>query len=367
MNKRYYSLGLMSGTSLDGIDASIIVSNGENDLEIIDNYYEKYDKSFQFKLKEFINKTISFEYINNNKALYKKLENQLTINHAKVSKEIINKNKDIPIDFIGFHGQTILHNPKKGISIQMGDPNLLSQLLKKKIYFNFRQNDILNGGEGAPLTPIYHYQIFKKIKLEPPVIFLNIGGIANISYIDINEEITSFDVGPGNCLIDQWIDQTINKDFDRDGLIAESGKIDNNILYQAINNNKYLKSNQKSFDIKNFDTSFVHGLNLENGVATLTAYTAYIIAERINKINRNQIPIILCGGGRKNKFLLKNISKYTKYNLINIDNFGIDGDYIESQAFAYLTIRSYLKKNISFPSTTGVKLPVTGGEMFENF
>jgi len=357
----------MSGTSLDGVDASIILSDGEKKLDIIDNYYEKYDNNFKFSLKDFINRTTSPEYIKNKKDLYRKLENQLTTNHAKVSKEIINKNKDIRIDFVGFHGQTILHKPKKGISIQMGDPNLLSQLLKKKIYFNFRQNDILNGGEGAPLTPIYHYQIFKKIKLELPIIFLNIGGIANISYININEKITSFDVGPGNCLIDQWICQNINKDFDRDGLIAESGKIDNSILNQAIDDHMYLKSNRRSFDIKNFDTSFVRRLTLENGAATLTAYTAHIIAEGINKINENKIPIILCGGGRKNKFLLKNISKHTKYNLINIDNFGINGDYVESQAFAYLAIRSYLKKYISFPSTTGVKLPVTGGEMFENF
>ena len=165
MNKRYYSLGLMSGTSLDGVDASIILSDGEKKLDIIDNYYEKYDNNFKFSLKEFINKVTSLEYIKNNKDLYRKLENQLTINHAKVSKEIINKNKDIQIDFIGFHGQTILHKPKKSISIQMGDPNLLSQLLKKKIYFNFRQNDILNGGQGAPLSPLYHQLILSKIKL----------------------------------------------------------------------------------------------------------------------------------------------------------------------------------------------------------
>ena len=132
MNKRYYSLGLMSGTSMDGVDASIILSDGEEKLEIIDNCYEKYNDNFKLSLKEFIKKTSSPEYIKNNNSLYKQLENQLTVIHAKVSKEIINKNKDVRIDFIGFHGQTILHKPKQGISIQMGDPNLLSQLLKKK-------------------------------------------------------------------------------------------------------------------------------------------------------------------------------------------------------------------------------------------
>ena len=354
----------MSGTSLDGVDASLILSDGEKKLEIVDNYYEKYEENFKSKLKKLVNNVTNLEYLKKNKRIYRKLEKQLTIKHAKVSKKIINKNKDKPINFVGFHGQTILHNPEEGISIQMGDPNLLSQLLKKKIYFNFRKNDILNGGEGAPLTSIYHYQIFKKTQLKPPIIFLNIGGIANMTYINIKEEITSYDLGPGNCLIDQWVNKNTNRNFDRDGLIAKSGKIDRDVLNQAIKNYSHLKSNKKSFDIKNFDSSFVKGLTLENGAATLTAYTAQIIAEKINKVNRNKISIILCGGGRKNKLLIKNISKRTKYNLINIDNFGINGDYIESQAFAYISIRSYLKKNISFPSTTGVKFPVSGGELF---
>ncbi len=367
MNKGYYSLGLMSGTSVDGIDASIILSDGEKKVEIIDNYYEKYNDDFKFKLKEFIRLTISSEYIKNNKDLYKKLENQLTITHANVSNTIIKKNKGIQIDFVGFHGQTIIHDPKKTTTIQMGNPNLLSQMLKKKICFNFRHKDILHGGEGAPLTPIYHHQILKKINLKPPVIFLNLGGIANLSYIDTNEKLFGFDIGPGNCLIDQWIFKNTKKNFDKDGLIAASGKIDENILSQAIENIDYLKLNQKSFDIKNFDSSFVQELTLKNGAATLTAYTAHIITEKINKISENKILIILCGGGRKNKFLLKKISQNTKHKLINIDNFGINGDYVESQAFAYLAIRSYLKKYISFPSTTGVNFPITGGEIFEKF
>ena len=174
-------------------------------------------------------------------------------------------------------------------------------------------------------------------------------------------------MGPGNCLIDKWIYQNIDKNFDNNGLIAETGKIDYNILDKALDNCLCIKSKQRSFDIKDFDISFVKGLSLENGAATLTAYTAYIIAEKINKINNNKISVILCGGGRKNKFLIKNILKRIKYALIDIDKLGIDGDYIESQAFAYLAIRSCLKKNISFPSTTGVKISVSGGEMFKNF
>lgn len=367
MNKNYYSLGLMSGTSMDGVDASIIVSDGEKKLEIIENYYEKYDYDFKCKLREFIKNTDSLEYLEKNKTTYKQLEEQLTRTHFETSKKIIRKAKNIQIDFVGFHGQTILHQPKKGFSIQMGNPNLLSNLLKKKIYFNFRKKDILNGGEGAPLTPIYHYLICKTYEIKLPVIFLNLGGVANITYIKSDKEISSFDVGPGNCLIDQWVRENTNKDYDELGMIAAKGKIEADIIKKAVENKYYLKFKQRSFDIKDFDISFVRGLNLENGAATITEYTSRIIADKIKKFNDKDILILLCGGGRKNKFLLKNISKIVKNNLTNIDQIGIDGDYIESQAFAYLAIRSYLKKNISFPSTTGTRMAVSGGEEFNNY
>ena len=328
MNKNYYSLGLMSGTSMDGVDASIIVSDGEKKLEIIENYYEKYDYDFKCKLREFIKNTDSLEYLEKNKTTYKQLEEQLTRTHFETSKKIIRKVKNIQIDFVGFHGQTILHQPKKGFSIQMGNPNLLSNLLKKKIYFNFRKKDIL---------------------------------------IKSDKEISSFDVGPGNCLIDQWVRENTNKDYDELGMIAAKGKIEADIIKKAVENKYYLKFKQRSFDIKDFDISFVRGLNLENGAATITEYTSRIIADKIKKFNDKDILILLCGGGRKNKFLLKNISKIVKNNLTNIDQIGIDGDYIESQAFAYLAIRSYLKKNISFPSTTGTRMAVSGGEEFNNY
>ena len=367
MRKSYCTLGLMSGTSLDGVDVSLILSDGEKQLEIVDNYHKKYHYHFKSQLKKLINKINKSKDVKKNEYFYKKLENKLTLYHVEACKKLIKSNFKRKIDFIGFHGQTILHDPKNKISIQMGNPNLLSKSLKKKVYFNFRQNDILSGGDGAPLTPIYHRIIFKKINLKLPVIFLNIGGIANITYINKKNEIISCDVGPGNCLIDSWIYKKINKDFDKGGKLAQRGKVNKNIILKEISKKKYLKSKSRSFDIKSFDTLFVKKLILEDGLATLADFSARLIAKKIRKINKNKIPIIVCGGGRKNKFLIKKIVKYIKNDLINIDMFGINGDYIESQAFAYLAIRSHLKKKISFPSTTGVKFPVSGGRMFENF
>jgi len=370
MSKEYYSLGLMSGTSLDGIDASIILSDGENKLEIIDNCYEKYNHKFKLELGKFINCTTSIDFIKKNKSDYLRLEKKLTLLHADISQKILEKNKDINIDFIGFHGQTILHSPCNKFSIQMGNPNLLSEIVKKKVCFNFREQDIQNGGEGAPLSPIYHYLIFKKLKLNSPIIFLNLGGIANITFIK-NEEIYSTDIGPGNCLVDQWIKNKTKKSFDLNGLIAKSGKVNRTILNKAINHwrTNFIKKSSlnRSYDIKDFDISFIKKLNLKDGAATITEYTSQILADYFNNIEDDKTKIIICGGGRKNNFLLRNIFNKTKFQFELIDKYNINGDFIESQAFAYLAIRSYLKKNISFPSTTGVKNPVTGGKIFENF
>ena len=173
----------------------------------------------------------------------------------------------------------------------------------------------------------------------------------------------SMDIGPGNCLIDKWIRLNTDKSFDDNGTIARSGKIDKFILEQSLDNFYHSKiRKKKSFDISDFDLSFARGLTLENGAATLIEFTADILSKKI--LNDD---IYICGGGRKNKFLIESIKKKVKNKIKKIDDLGVDGDFIESQAFAYLAIRSYLKLPISFPETTGCKKPCTGGEVVENF
>tara|TARA_B100001248_G_scaffold260047_1_gene247347 strand:+ start:9857 stop:10972 length:1116 start_codon:yes stop_codon:yes gene_type:complete len=371
MQKNYTSIGLMSGTSGDGVDASIIYSDGINQYEVLKDKYFEYDTK--------IHKNIHLlkENISNPDDLIKynielrELERAITIFHAKVVKEInpINQNP-----LIGFHGQTIYHNSEKKISKQLGDGKLLNQLTQKKIIFNFRENDILNGGEGAPLSPIFHQLLTKQKKIKLPVCVLNIGGISNVTivkeYVNPNT-ILSKDIGPGNCLIDNWIRKNSDKKFDTDGQIALSGKKNDVIFEQAqeLYANR-INKNKKSFDTNDFDISFSRGLSLEDGAITLTEFTASIIAESLYQLNReNKInEIIICGGGRKNKTLLKSISNNlhvnTKVSLI--DDYGVDGDFIESQAFAFLAIRSYKKLPISFPNTTDCRQPCIGGEIIEN-
>ena len=366
MGKIYTALGLMSGTSMDGVDASIITSDGDREYSIkMDEYFE-YGDELRKKLINIREKVLVSEDLKAYSEDIKSLEREITLFHANAVNKILKTSK-IDIDFVGFHGQTILHDPKKKITKQLGDGNTLSQLTKKLVVYDFRQNDLKNGGQGAPLAPIYHNLLAKNFKekgiIELPITILNIGGIANITSINGSYKMTSMDIGPGNCLIDKWIIANSNKNFDNKGDIAKSGRIDKFILEQTIDNFFYnITNKRRSLDINDFDISFAKGLSLEDGAATITELTADIISK---KLSNNDVYV--CGGGRKNKYLIDLIQSKIKNKISHIDNLGINGSYIESQAFAYLAIRSYLKLPISFPETTGCNNPCTGGVIVKNF
>jgi len=366
MGKIYTALGLMSGTSMDGVDASIIKSDGNREYSIkMDKYFE-YGDELRQKLINIRAKVLVVDDLKTHSKEIKSLEREITLFHANAVNEILESSK-IEVGLLGFHGQTIFHDSKKKISKQLGDGNMLSQLTEKPVVYNFRQNDLENDGQGAPLTPIYHNLLAKtfkeKGKIKLPIIILNIGGIANITSINENYKMTSMDIGPGNCLIDKWIIANSDKNFDNNGDIARSGNIDKFILEQAIDNFFYNESSKKkSFDTSDFDISFAKGLSLEDGAATITELTSDIISKKLSDKD-----IYVCGGGRKNQFLIDSIQSKIKNNILQIDNLGIDGSYIESQAFGYLAIRSYLGLPISFPETTGCKKPSTGGVIAKNY
>ena len=378
--KEFVSIGLMSGTSMDGVDASIIKSNGNDQLvNILDRYYE-FNKEIYEKLVNLRNLIIQKEDLDKYSKEIEILDRELTLFHGEIVNQII-KEIDLTVNLIGFHGQTIYHNPKNLISKQLGNGQLLSQLTNTDVIYDFRQNDLKHGGQGAPLTPIFHNLISSLIGIKHnvncPINILNIGGISNLtktvemSEIDL---IKGFDIGPGNCLIDEWIRNNSSYRYDEFGNIGKSGSVNELILNQAIDNFT-TSSYSNSLDIKDFDTSFVRGLSLEDGCATLTKFTAHLIANGIKYCHQsnNQIQEIylMCGGGRKNNFLINCI----KQELLNqknitidiIDNYNFNGDFIESQAFGYLAIRSYLNLPISFPGTTGCKNKVTGGILAKNY
>ena len=375
-------MGLMSGTSLDGVDVSIIESDGNQDYTVIFDRYFQYNNSLISKILEARDKIFSKNDLNLYTDQLKSIEKEITLFHVKAVKETLEISKS-DVDLIGFHGQTIFHNPEIKITKQLGDGKLLSQLTKKKVVYNFRQNDIENGGQGAPLTPIFHNLLANKIKknfsLAFPINFLNIGGIANITTtVDWNNlskknKLNAYDIGPGNCLIDEWIRKNSKKKYDKDGLLARSGKTDRLILNQALENFTTISYYEKSLDIKDFDIFFAKGLSLENGAATITDFTAKLIANGINYMNSmidhsHMGKWLVCGGGRKNKYLLESIkNNFKKINIETIDKYEINGDFIESQAFAFLAIRSIEGMPNTFPNTTRCKQPSTGGVIVKNF
>ena len=363
MDKTINAVGLMSGTSMDGVDASLIRSDGYKIIDIIGDLYLKYDPELKSKLFKFSKKINSIEDLEKNYQEYQIIERELTLEHSKITYDLCKKYKIKP-DILGFHGQTILHKPRKKYSIQMGNGKLLSQLLEVDVVFKFRENDIKNGGEGAPLTPIYHHYLKEKLKLNKTILFLNIGGIANYT-LTKKKSFFAKDIGPGNCLMDMYISETMNKDFDEGGNLASTGKVDKILANNIIEHEIYNTKKNHSLDIKDFDINFVKGLQPKDAMATLNYVTAKIISENIKEDVNENFEIILCGGGRKNKTLVTNLKKFIDKKIYSIDKFKVNGDFIESQAFAYLSIRSLFKKNISFPNTTKVYKPITGGEIIK--
>jgi anhydro-N-acetylmuramic acid kinase len=363
MEKNLSALGFMSGTSGDGVDSSVISSNGKDSIIIKYNRFDAYPSKLSNKIHRIKENISKLQDLLKYSSYIEVLEREITDFHVDIATKI---SKQINYDLIGFHGHTIYHNADEKISKQIGLGNDLSGKTNKTVVCDFRQNDIKNGGEGAPLTPIYHLSLVKSLleenKIKIPISILNIGGIANITEIDKNFKIASRDIGPGNCLIDKWMRKNSNESFDKDGNFAKKGKKDKFIFDQYIENYYYSKINSKrSLDTNDFDISFAKGLSLDNGSTTITEITSELLSKKIGNNN-----IYVCGGGRKNKYLINSLKNKIKNKVISIDDLNIDGDFVESQAFAFIAIRSYLGLPISFPSTTNCKTPTVGGTIIKN-
>lgn len=293
--KIFTSLGLMSGTSMDGVDLSVIKSNGYDEFSSILNIYREFDNDLSKQLIGIRDKIFSAEDLRIHSGDLNNLEKKFTLFNVKFINDVIH-NIDEEIDLIGFHGQTIFHNSKIKVSKQLGDGKLLSSLIKKIVINNFRQNDLFHGGQGAPLTPIFHSLISKiirnKFKIDFPLTVVNIGGITNVTQIknesnSLNQNFFAYDIGPGNCLIDEWVRKHVNSSYDKNGSYASSGKVDSLVLNQAIDNFELI-SFDNSLDVKDFDLSFAKGLSFEDGCATLTKFTAFLISDGLKKISKKK-------------------------------------------------------------------------------
>ena len=351
----------MSGTSIDGVDFTYLETNGTDQVKVIFGKSYEYSNNYKLKIKKLIK-----EIQNNISLPLNKMDllisRQFLYMTNKFIKEFNIKSSDI--DYIGLSGQTIIHKPDNKISIQLGSGKFLSQHLKINIVSNFRENDILNGGQGAPIGAFYNKYLSNKFKKK--LLFINLGGIANICYVDQNKLI-AFDTGPANVLIDEFIWLRLKKQLDLNGLLSFKGKLDQSLLNEFLNDEYFKKNYPKSLDREYFNHFLNKTKNLSNedGMHTLSMLTVHSIKKGLDLLNEKIDQIVLTGGGRKNSFIFKKLKEITNIEVINIDNLGLNGDLLESEAFGYLAIRSIKKLPLSLKTTTGVKEPVTGGTLYK--
>lgn len=352
-------IGLMSGTSLDGIDCSLVETDGENSFYPIDNLYIPYTKEFQEKLRKLIDTHQNWFC----------LEKELTIQHANAVISLLQQSKFTAkdISIIGFHGQTIYSNPAEGIIWQIGNPHLLAEITGINVVSDFRRRDVAHGGQGAPLIPIFHQCLMNSET--KPVAIINIGGVANITYIDDNL-LLGFDTGPGNALINDAMLKYYDKPFDNNGEIAGQGLVNYLILNEILQDEFFLKQPPKSLDRNNFakySKLFKSHENPSDVIATLTKLTVESIKMSFEFLPKIPNKIYICGGGIKNTVMmtwLKENNRSTILSLSSVDSINLNVDFIESQGFAYIAARYLKNLPSSFQTTTAVNRETLSGVLF---
>ena len=347
----------MSGTSLDGIDAALLQTDGENHIVRKAFLTIPYNDRLRADIRACFG--IPQEQINRTKDVTR----ALTIAHAEAVHKLLKEHKINPeeVDLIGFHGQTISHAPDEGYTCQIGDGALLASITGIKVVNDFRTADVKAGGQGAPLVPVYHQAL--GAGLDKPIVFLNIGGVANVTYVGKDNELIAFDTGPGNALIDDWMLQKTCQKFDKEGKTALSGKVNKTILNSLLSHSFFSKTAPKSLDRNTFESQAWKNLSITDGAATLSVFTVQSIALACRHFPDQPKQWIVSGGGRHNKFLMEQIQQQINTPLSSIDDMKLNGDAIEAEGFGYLAVRSVKGLPISFPKTTGVPQPMTGGKL----
>lgn len=354
-----YVIGLMSGTSADGVDAAILRTDGRDVAEAGESLFVPYDDALRADILALmrgagdaakIAQSITDVHIQAVNALIKKVN---------VSRETFS--------LVGFHGQTIRHAPAEGITVQIGEPARMAAELGIPVVADFRSNDVNHGGQGAPLVPLYHAALAHH--LPKPLMVVNIGGVSNATWLGETGEIIGFDIGPGNALIDDWVFKHTGQRCDVDGEIAARGVADNDVVREFLRDPFFLADAPKSLDRLHFAAN-VHALiggknlSLEDGAAALTHMTAAAIGLSFGAVPANPRQVLICGGGRRNPTLMGLLKACVNAPVMAVEDVGWDGDMLEAQAFAYLAARSVQNLPLSLPTTTGVDQPVTGGVFY---
>jgi len=350
--ERFTVIGLMSGTSMDAIDVALLETDGDAYLAWGPHASTPYPSDLRSALLRLPADDVDVI----------RIEREVTDLHSQAVRAFCAENKiDLAtVDVIGFHGQTIKHEPQQGRTWQLGDGQRMANTLAKVFVNNFRQNDMDHGGQGAPFAPTYHRAIVRVRGVPQPIAVLNIGGVSNVTLID-GELLYACDCGPGNALIDDWLSARCGVPFDDGGRIAATGRVDEHGLAMLLSSPYFRQSGPKSMDRNAFSSDAISGLSPEDGAATLSAFTAAGVAAEAQRFPRQPKEWIVVGGGRLNDYLMAELRRRLGAPVKTAETFGWAGDAIEAQAFGYLAVRSILKLPLSWPGTTGVSEPVTGG------
>jgi anhydro-N-acetylmuramic acid kinase len=358
------AIGLMSGTSLDGVDVALIETDGERVGAFGPSGYRPYSESERAVLRQALAEAAHLSQRDIRPGILAEAERVVTSAHEEAVTAFLAQHgiASGTVDILGFHGQTVLHRPAERLTVQIGDAQALARRLHIPVMSDMRAADVASGGQGAPLVPVYHRALAQGLHRDGPIAVVNIGGVSNITYIDGNDALIACDTGPGNALLDDFVFRTTGASCDVDGALAAQGRVDEAWVAKALQNPFFNAPPPKSLDRNDFAALVLNDMTPADGAATLTAFTAAAIASIAPLLPLPPRNWIVTGGGARNPTMLRMLRKRLPAAIVETaDALGWSADAIEAQAFAFLAARALKSLPLSYPATTGVPMPMTGG------
>jgi anhydro-N-acetylmuramic acid kinase len=355
-------LGLMSGTSMDGVDAAVLTTDGQTIASFGPRLARPYDEDERALLRRALVEARKLTDRTARPGVLAEAERMVTGAHAEAVEKLRRDNPGLVLDLVGFHGQTVFHAPERRLTVQIGDGAALARRLGLRVVYDMRAADVAAGGEGAPLVPVYHRALVDSAGLSGTVVVVNIGGIANITRIGADGTLTAGDTGPGNALLDDFVHARTGAAMDRGGALAARGRVNGAALKRLMADRWFDRPFPKSADRGAFSAAPVANLSDADGAATLAAFTSGTILKGI-VIAGGADRIVVSGGGTNNPTLMAMLAAGAGVPVESADRHGWSPDFIEAEAFAYLAARSLNGLPLTFPGTTGVAAPMTGGRL----
>jgi anhydro-N-acetylmuramic acid kinase len=358
------AIGLMSGTSLDGVDVALIETDGRRVKAFGPTGYRPYTQDERGLLRQALTEAVNLPQRDARPGILREAEHAVTIAHAEAVAAFTAQNRlsREDIDIVGFHGQTVLHRPAQKMTVQIGDATALAKAIHIPVMHDFRAADVAAGGQGAPFVPVYHRALAQSLEREGPMVVVNIGGVSNITYIDGADTLIACDTGPGNALLDDYMYRTTGQALDCEGRMAAQGVADEAWVARALEHPFFALPPPKSLDRNDFASLALREMRPADGAATLTAFTAAAIARIVPLLPKVPLSWVVVGGGARNLTMVRMLRERLAPATVEAgDALGWSTDAIEAQAFGFLAARGLKGLPLSYPATTGVPMPMTGG------